>query len=98
MKEFVLTGPPDEGFRIDGPIGSNLGPFFPRRVEPPKLYLSKEELANCPDLFQEGLMHRNEKAYYCWTTMFHYSEKSGGRIPGSDGLGRLWDDVVPQLK
>ena len=87
MKAFVLMGPSDK----------NWVRFFSRRIEPPRFYLSKEELANCPDFFQEGLMHRNEKAYYCWTTMFHYSGKSGGRIPGSDGLGRLWDDVVPSL-
>ena len=30
--------------------------FFSRKVEPHNFYLSKEELANSPDFFQEGLM------------------------------------------
>ena len=33
-----------------------LVPLFSRKVEPPKFDLSKEELANCPAFFQEGLM------------------------------------------
>ena len=108
MKSFALTGPPDEGFCIDGPTGWRLsywwahrikfGSVFSRRVEPPKFYLSKEELANCPDFFQEGLMHRNEKAYYCWTRKIwkmlvrpSWIQKTVSKIRPTIWKCKIWD-------
>ena len=35
---------------------ANKSLFFSRKVKPHKFYLSKEDLANCPVFFQEGLM------------------------------------------
>ena len=42
------------------------------------------------------LTRRNKKAYYCWRRIAQYPGISGCRIPGSDDLGRLLDDVAPQ--
>ena len=87
MKAFVLTGPSDKNWAL----------FFSRRIEPPRFYLSKEELVNCPAFFQEGLMRRNEKAYHCWTTMLQYSGKSGCESPDRTSWADFGTMLCPSL-
>ena len=87
MKAFVLTGPSDK----------NLVPFFQEDTAA-KILFVEGRAGELSRIFPGRSNAQKRKSLSLLDDNAPIFREIRLRIPGSDVLGRLWDDVVPQLK